>query len=215
MSNMCPGALRRLEVPGCIVEPTSLSIGREATGDTFVTIRHGLNAGALAWLYHDKRTRVLLKPEARGEIEGGLRLSAADMYAASMQRSAVYRAWCILFDSFNFLALPSAQVFPFDAGLHWPGEIADVAMDSYHRWMEIVAGPSLAGLPALAVMAGLGPDGLPGGLQLIGPDQRDFAVLQLAHAYEQTRPPWLSMPRPAAGVSGAVSGAVSSGVPAN
>lgn len=129
MLNMCPGALRRLEAPGCIVEPTSLSIGREAMWDTFGTIRHGLNAGA--------------------------------------------------------------QVFQFDAGLHWPGEIA--------------AGPSLEGLPTLAVMAGFGPDGLPGGLQLIGPDQRDFAVLQLAHAYEQTRQPWLSVLRPAAGVSGAVS----------
>ena len=208
MLNMCPGALRRLEAPGCIVEPTSLSIGREAMWDTFGTIRHGLNAGALAGLYHDKRTRDLLKPEARWEIESGLRLSAADMDAASMQRSAVDRAWCILFDSFDFLALPSAQVFPFDAGLHWPGEIAGVAMDSYHRWMEIVAGPSLAGLPTLA---GFGPDGLPGGLQLIGPDQRDFAILQLAHAYEQTRPPWLSALRPAAGVSGAVS----SGAPEN
>ncbi len=143
MLNMCPGALRRLEAPGCIVEPTSLSIGRKAMWDTFRTIRYGLNAGA--------------------------------------------------------------QVFQFDAGLHWPGEIAGVAMDSYHRWMEIVAGPSLAGLPTLAVMAGFAPDGLPGGLQLIGPDQRDFAVLQLAHAYEQTRPLWLSVLRPAAGVSGAVS----------
>ncbi len=205
MLDMCLGALRRLEAAGCIVEPTSLSIGREAMWDTFVTIRHGLNAAALAGFYHDKRTRDLLKPETRWEIEGGLRLSAVDLLAASAQRSAVYQAWRTLFDSFDFLALPSAQVFPFDAGLHWPAEIAGIAMDSYHRWMEIVVGPTLAGLPSLAVPAGFGPDGLPGGLQLIGPSQQDFAVLQLAYAYEQTRPPWLSVLPAAAAVSGTVS----------
>ena len=87
--------------------------------------------------------------------------------------------------------------------------IAGIAMDSYHRWMEVVAGPTLAGLPSLAVPAGFGSDGLPGGLQLIGPSQQDFAGLQLACAYEQTRPPWLSVLPPAA----AISGTVSSGAP--
>jgi amidase len=58
-------------------------------------------------------------------------------------------------------------------------------MDSYHRWMEIVAPATLAGLPTLAVPAGFGPAGLPSGIQIIGPAQKDFAVLQLAYAYEQ------------------------------
>ena len=58
-------------------------------------------------------------------------------------------------------------------------------MDSYHRWMEIVAGPTLAGLPVAAVPAGFGAEGLPSGLQLIGRGGDDFGVLQLAYAYEQ------------------------------
>ena len=44
---------------------------------------------------------------------------------------------------------------------------------------------TLAGLPTVAVPAGFGPAGLPSGIQIIGPAQQDFAVLQLAHAYEQ------------------------------
>ena len=81
--------------------------------------------------------------------------------------------------------MPSAQVFPFDANLHWPTDVAGVKMDSYHRWMEIVAGPSLTGCPTISVPAGFGPGNLPSGIQIVGPSQRDLSVLQVAWAYEQ------------------------------
>jgi amidase len=44
---------------------------------------------------------------------------------------------------------------------------------------------TLTGLPAASVSAGLTPEGLPVGLQIVGRHQQDFAVLQLAHAFEQ------------------------------
>ncbi|MGC8383925.1 amidase family protein [Pseudomonas aeruginosa] len=69
-------------------------------------------------------------------------------------------------------------------------------MDTYHRWMEVVIGPTLAGLPAISVPIGFGAAGLPMGLQIIGPAQADLAVLQLAHAHEGlTR--WVSRRPPA------------------
>ncbi|MCY1501238.1 Glutamyl-tRNA(Gln) amidotransferase subunit A [compost metagenome] len=58
-------------------------------------------------------------------------------------------------------------------------------MDTYHRWMEVVIGATLAGIPAMSVPAGFNPAGLPMGLQIMGPAQADLAVLQLAHAHEQ------------------------------
>jgi amidase len=58
-------------------------------------------------------------------------------------------------------------------------------MDTYHRWMEVVIGPTLAGLPALSVPAGFNDAGLPMGLQVIGKARADLAVLQMAFAYEQ------------------------------
>ena len=54
---------------------------------------------------------------------------------------------------------------------------------------------SLIGLPAIAVPAGFGPQGLPMGLQLIGRHGGDLGLLQLAEAWHQaadwvgTRPP--------------------------
>jgi amidase len=82
--------------------------------------------------------------------------------------------------------MPAAQVFPFDAGLDWPHAIDGRAMDTYHRWMQAVVPATMAGLPALAAPAGFGPGGLPAGIQIIGPAQADWAVLQIGHAYDQT-----------------------------
>lgn len=58
-------------------------------------------------------------------------------------------------------------------------------MDTYHRWMEVVVGGTLAGLPVLNVPAGFGANGLPMGLQIMGRAQADLAVLQVGHAYDQ------------------------------
>ncbi|KMY65180.1 amidase, partial [Desulfocarbo indianensis] len=101
------------------------------------------------------------------------------------------------FTRYDFLLLPTAQVFPFDAKTHWPASIAGKTMDTYHRWMEVVTPVSLSGSPAMSVPVGFGAQGLPMGVQIIGKRQADLAVLQLAYAYEQAtqwvqrRPPAL------------------------
>ena len=77
------------------------------------------------------------------------RLTALDVYKAGVDRGAWYRAFTALFDTYDFLLIPAAQVFPFDAATTWPREIAGRAMDSYHRWMEVVVGATMAGCPAI------------------------------------------------------------------
>jgi len=195
--DLCLAGLRRLEAAGCVIQPAALNVDRSALWDSFVTLRQGFLAGSLIDAYRDPANRGKFKPEAVWEIEAGLRLSAIDLYAASVQRSSVYQAYRTAFETYDFLALPTAQVFPFDADLHWPRTVAGTAMDSYHRWMEIVAGPSLAGCPVAAVPAGFGPGGLPCGIQLVGRFQHDRAVLQLAYAYQQVARDILSVLPPA------------------
>ncbi|MFM7784312.1 MAG: amidase family protein, partial [Gammaproteobacteria bacterium] len=100
-------------------------------------------------------------------------------------RAAWYTALRGLFARFDVLALPTAQCFPFDAEMHWPREIAGRPMDSYHRWMEVVIGGTLSGCPVVSVPAGFGEQGLPMGLQLIGPMRSDMRLLQIAAAWEK------------------------------
>ncbi len=183
--NLCERALADFAELGCEVEPCLPDYAPERLWRTWLVHRHWLVQGLLGELYADPAKRELLKPEARWEVEGGLALSGADVYRASVDRSDWYRALGKLFERYDYLLLPSAQVFPFDATQPWPRRIAGREMDSYHRWMEVVVGASLAGLPAISVPVGFSPAGLPMGLQIIGPAQADLAVLQLAHAHEQ------------------------------
>ena len=64
--------------------------------------------------YKDPATRALLKPEAVWEVESGLRLSAFDVTAASVVRTALGGIGAAALRAHDFLVMPTAQVFPFD-----------------------------------------------------------------------------------------------------
>lgn len=190
--DLCRNALRAFEALGCRIDEATPDYPVEDVWRTFLTWRWWANLG-LHSFYADPATREQLKPEAIWEIEQGEKLSALDVTRAVAARDGYYRSVLRLFDTYDYVLAPAAQVFPFDKSVHWPSTVAGRTMDTYHRWMETVVPWSLSGLPVAAVPAGFGRQGLPTGLQLIGRNRADFAVLQLAHAYEQaTR--WTSRP---------------------
>jgi amidase len=178
-------ALRHFEALGCVVEEMLPAYPMEKAWQAWLVLRQFLVAGLAGPVYALPALRALMKPELVWEIESGLGLTAADVFKASMDRSDWYQALQKLLATHEYLVLPTAQVFPFDAKLDWPKAIEGRRMDTYHRWMEVVVGPSLAGLPTISVPTGFGPTGLPMGLQVIGRAQADLSVLQVAHAYEQ------------------------------
>ena len=183
--SLCEAALADFAELGCEVEACQPGFDLARLWQCWLTHRHFLVHGNLGAAYADPGKRALLKPEAQWEVEGGLRLTAAAIYNASLDRSAWYQALNTLFQRYDYLLLPSAQVFPFDAAEPWPKVVGGQVMDTYHRWMEVVIGPTLAGLPSMSVPVGFNAAGLPMGLQIIGPAQADHAVLQLAFAHEQ------------------------------
>jgi amidase len=182
---LCETALKDFESTGCKVEAARPDFAMERLWQTWLTLRHFSCAGRIGAIYRDPEKRALLKPEAQWEVERGLKLSGEDVWNATVTRSQWYNAVLSLFERYDYLVLPSAQLFPFDASEHWPKSIAGRTMDTYHRWMEVVIGGSLAGLPVISVPAGFNAQGLPMGLQVIGKPQADLSVLQLAHAYDR------------------------------
>jgi len=183
---VCEAGLAPFRALGIDVEPCQPDYDMARLWRCWLVHRQWLVAGLLAAACATPKTRAQVKPEAQWEVDSARDLTAADVYRASVERSDWYRALLKLFARYDYLLLPSAQVFPFDKQQHWPQQIAGRSMDTYHRWMEIVIGATLAGLPAINVPAGFNSAGLPMGLQLIGRPQADMAVLQLAHAHEHT-----------------------------
>jgi amidase len=182
---LCEQSCRTFEAIGCRVEAVVPDFDLERLWRAWLTLRSFNIAGTNAALYNNAAQRALLKPEAVWEIERGLSLTGPDVFNAACDRSAWYQVLRGLFERYDYLILPATQAMPFDASLHWPAEVNGRAMDTYHRWMEVVVPATMAGLPALCVPAGFSASGLPAGLQILGPTQADWSVLQLGHAYDQ------------------------------
>jgi amidase len=210
--DLCRDSLRVLADIGCTIDEVTLQFPLAGLWDAWCRLRSWLVCGRLHELHRDPARRAQMKPEALWEIDQGQALSALDVYEASKVRSAWYQVLTRLFETYTFLALPTAQVFPFDAAVPWPREVAGRAMDTYHRWMEVVVPGSMSGCPVINVPVGFGPGGLPMGMQLIGRHQDDLAVLQVAFAHEQAtgwvkrRPPPMLEENAAAGRAGSNAG---------
>ncbi|GGX46883.1 amidase [Tateyamaria omphalii] len=182
--DLCKAALTEMEVLGVTVDAIDAPFDRDEIWSSWITLRSWAVAGNLDVLYADPAKREHLKDTAIWEIERGLGLSAMEVHRASVIRSHWFKAATVLFERYDVLVLPSAQMWPFDVSMDWPSEIGGTAMDTYHRWMEVVVPASLLGLPAVCVPAGFGgPHDLPMGLQLIGRRGSDALLLRLAQAW--------------------------------
>ncbi len=192
---VCATAVRRLERFGCTVEEAMPDCDLGAVWQATIRLRGWQQGGALLGYYRDSATRALLQPEAIYEVETGLGQSACDITAASQVRTRWYEACRRFFERYDFLVLPSAQVFPFDAAQRWPRTIGGTSMQTYHEWMKANLLVSMSGCPSLAAPAGFGAGGRPIGIQFIGANRAEWACLQLARAYESVMDPaWRRTP---------------------
>ena len=177
---LCRAALAQMEAAGAVVEDVPPPFPLEKIWESWITLRSWSVAAGIAPLAQRKAD---LKDSAVWELERGLALSAMEVHRASVQRSDWFLRAAALFDSYDALVLPSAQVWPFAVEEPWKTEIAGVSMDTYHRWMEVVVPVSLLGLPALSAPVGFGEEGLPMGMQIIGRRGADADILSLGAAW--------------------------------
>jgi amidase len=181
--DLCGASLQTLTDAGAIVEPCSPDFDMDRLWQTWLALRHWTRWSMMP-LYEDPDLREQLKPEAVWEIEGAFDTSARKIFDAGVARADWYEAVNALFGDYDFLVLPTAQVFPFDKNVHWPEEINGTEMDTYHRWMEVVIGGTLAGMPVCNVSAGFDGQGRPMGMQVMAPFGEDRRVLEFAMGYE-------------------------------
>ncbi|MFB9836067.1 amidase [Actinoallomurus acaciae] len=166
---------------GCVVEEACPDLS--GADEAFRVLRawqFELGLGTLLDRHRDK-----LKPSVVANIEEGRRLTGPEIGRAEVLHTRLYHNVRRFFESYDVLLAPVSQVAPFDADLEYPTEIAGKPMTSYVDWMRSAYLISATGCPALSVPGGFTDDGLPVGLQVIGPHRADLTVLQTAHAFEQ------------------------------
>lgn len=181
---LCEASLADVASAGARVEPKQANFSMSDLWQSWTTLRHHRRINMLEY-YEDPATRDLLKPELIWEIEQGLSFNKKDVRKANMIRTSWYAELDRMFGEFDFLVLPTAQVFPFPNDIHWPKEINGRKMDTYHRWMEVVILGSLGGIPVVNVPVGFDARGRPMGMQVMGKFGDDKRVLEFALAYEQ------------------------------
>ncbi len=126
-----------------------------------------------------------LKPSLVWNIDEGRKLTGPDIGRAEVLHAALFERMREFFESFDVLLLPTSQVPPFPAEQEYPTSVAGVPQRTYLDWMRSAYFVTITGSPALSVPAGFTPNGLPVGLQIVGPHRADLAVLQVGHGFER------------------------------
>jgi amidase len=172
---------RVFENLGCIVE--EVEPDWRGVDEAFNAFRAWGFAALGAELPVDRHNE--LKDTIRWEIERGSRITGADLARAEGLRAAAWDRMRVFQQTYEYFIAPSTQVPPFDIDMPYVTEIAGVKMNTYIDWMKCCYFISMLECPSISVPCGKTPEGLPVGLQIVGRHRDEFAVLQLAQAFER------------------------------
>lgn len=124
------------------------------------------------------------KPTLAENLAFGLSLTAEDIAKAQLSRSLIYDNMRGFLERFDVLACPVVGNMPHAQSEEWVRSVGGQALTGYMDWLRFAFLATVAGLPAISVPVGLSDDGLPVGLQLIGPPRGEAKLLAAARAVE-------------------------------
>jgi aspartyl-tRNA(Asn)/glutamyl-tRNA(Gln) amidotransferase subunit A len=166
-----------------------------AQEDAFLVVLQGGLAGRIG--AHMAKFGDKVAPSLKQTVEGGARWSAVDWARAAGQRTAIFRRVHALFQRFDLLVSPtlSRPALAVDHDAFEPITIGGETAGSIRgAWYPYLWPFNLSGHPALSLPCGWSSDGLPIGLQIVGPWYADRRVLALAEHLERERPCARPMP---------------------
>jgi amidase len=180
---ICRGTARRLREAGASV--TEIEFDASDGRDPYQTWRG-------AWMVGQQVKRLGQLEEfgsnLRGNIEAGLKVTALDIAKAEQVRQEVFHRFRKLFDEYDLLLTPAAPVPPYPVTMNFPTEINGKKFANYIEWIAPAFLITLVSLPAASVPAGLTKNGLPVGLQIVGPRFEEPKILSIAKIVQQRNP---------------------------
>ncbi|MBB5158164.1 amidase [Saccharopolyspora phatthalungensis] len=129
--------------------------------------------------------RELLDPGLHEICRQGLTYSAQDYLEATNTRMLLGQRMGAFHQAYDLLLTPTVPIPAFEAGREVP---AGSPSPRWTSWTPFTYPFNMTQQPAASIPCGHTADGLPIGLQLVGPRHADAKILRAARAYEQTNP---------------------------
>jgi aspartyl-tRNA(Asn)/glutamyl-tRNA(Gln) amidotransferase subunit A len=129
--------------------------------------------------------RDLLDPAVAEVLDAALAQDMRDYYEKVFERYALRDKVRAFFERYDLLLSPVLPVSSLDAGKNIPDRLPDRNLVS---WVYYTYPFNLTGQPAATVCAGIAPDGMPVGVQIVGRALGECDVVRAAAAFERTKP---------------------------
>ena len=137
------------------------------------------------WSTLSEQQQALTDPDFRAQAELGSRLSTTDIHQLNQRRGQLGSHMRQFMQGYDLIATPTVAVPAFEAK---PAGHKVMNAETMLGWTPFTYPFNLTQLPAITVPCGLTKDGLPIGLQLVGPMFSDALVLRAARAFEERHP---------------------------
>ena len=129
--------------------------------------------------------QALADPDFAAEAALGAQFSALQIAQLNLRRGALGTQLRQFMQRYDLIATPAVAVPAFEAR---PAGHTPLSPEAMLGWTPFSYPFNLSQQPACSIPCGLTSDGLPIGLQLVGPMFDDALVLRAARAYESLRP---------------------------
>ena len=166
---------------GAIVEPADPEL--ENPSGIFRDLWFAGAASLMGKLSEAQREKV--DPGLLAVAEMGAKQHSIQLIEAGLTRARVALAMRRFHRQYDLLVTPMLPLAAFDAGVDYPRDTND---EVWIDWSPYSYPFNLTQQPAASVPCGFTSDGLPVGLQIVGPSFGDALVLRAARAYESCHP---------------------------
>jgi aspartyl-tRNA(Asn)/glutamyl-tRNA(Gln) amidotransferase subunit A len=175
-------AVDQLEGLGCVVEQVEKPFEKDPVDIWTAEFYAGVGIRLRSFV---ENQRDLLDPAVAEVLHAALSQDMRSYYEKVFERYAFREQMRIFFEKYDVLVSPVLPVSSLDVGLNIPKHLTDRNLVS---WIYYTYPFNLTGQPAGTVCAGLDPEGMPVGLQIVGRAMGEYDVVRLAAAYERSQP---------------------------
>jgi len=127
----------------------------------------------------------LLGPNLIANVEEGMRYSLEDYAKAHATQTQIYQRMQEFFRHHDLLVTPGITTAPFPWTTLYPAELDGKKLRTYFHWLALAYGVTLTGHPSILLPCGVDENGLPFGIQVVGPRGSDAWLLRAAASLER------------------------------